>query len=136
MWLVKGRKISFEMADGPDINLPVSFGMIHNPKQTTKCRVYFGPYEKTPEQVAQLPHIATLYFGSDYNGRVGYVDIPEGKWTAVGDVTRIYYERPGEHADYYQHPFDEPVPLSRNRQWHRIVLPKGCVVNERGFVQP
>jgi len=136
MWLIKGSNISFELDDGQSLALPKRYGMMHNPKQTTKCLVYFGPFDRTQENVAQVPRIASLYFGSDYKARVGYIDFPRGKWDPVGNVSRIYYERPGEHADYYQHPFNEPVPLSRNGEFHRITLPKGSVVNDRGFVSP
>jgi len=136
MWLVKGRKISFEMQDGQTLELPKRYGMMHNPNRTTKCQVYFGPYDRTQESVAKLPKTASLYFGSDYDGRIGYIDIPSGRWSSVGDVTRIYYERPGQHADYYQHPFKQPVPLSQNGDFYRLALPNGCVVNDRGFVVP
>jgi hypothetical protein len=136
MWLIKGREISFEMDDGQKIALPKRYGMIHNPKQSTKCVVYFGPYERAGESVTQMPRIASLYFGSDYDARGGYIDLPEGKWDRVGNVNVIFYDRPGEHSDYYRHEFKEPVPLSRNGEYWRITLPKGSVVNDRGFVSP
>ena len=136
MWLIKGRRISFEMDDGTTLELPVSHGMMHNPNKQSRCRVYFGPFERSGESITKVDRFTTNYFGSDYKARAGYIDFPEGKWTHVGAVARIYYERPGEFSDYYQHPFKEPVPLSRNGSFYRLELPKGCVVNDRGFVSP
>ena len=135
-WLIKGREISFDMTDGETIELPITHGMIHSPDTSKKCHVYFGPYQKTREAVSELPRIANAYFGSDYKGRVAYLDIPNGKWRPVGEVDVIFYDRPGEHRDYYRHKFAKPIPLSVNGRFHRLSLPNGCVVNDRGFVTP
>jgi hypothetical protein len=135
-WLIKGREISFDMDDGETLSLPIEFGMIHSPDTNRRCSVYFGPYKRTREAVSQLPRIASLYFGSDYDGRVAYIDIPSGAWRPVGKVDVIFYDRPGEHRDYYRHQFEKPVPLSANGRFHRLSLPSGCVVNDRGFVSP
>jgi len=135
-WLIKGREISFDTTDGETIELPIAYGMIHQPDGPKKCHVYFGPYKKTKEAVTELPRIANAYFGSDYKGHVAYIDIPSGKWRTVGEVDVIFYDRPGEHRDYYRHKFDRPIPLSRNGKFYRLSLPSGCVVNDRGFVTP
>lgn len=133
MWLIKGREISFDMDDGETIELPKSFGMIHKP---STCRVYFGPYEKTRESVSELNQAQKLYFGSDYDGLIAYIDFPRGSWQPVGRVDAIFYDRPGEHIDYYRHQFKKSVPLSVSGRFHRLSLPGGCVVNDRGFVDP
>ena len=89
MWLIKGREISFDLDDGETIELPIDHGMIHSPDSKQKCHVYFGPFKKTRQAVSELPRIASAYFGSDYKGRVAYVDIPGGKWRSVGNVDVI-----------------------------------------------
>ena len=136
MWLIKGREISFDLDSGETVELPIDYGMIHSPDTAKKCHVYFGPYKKTREVVSQLPRIATLYFGSDYDGHVAYVEFPSGSWRPAGKVETIFYDRPGEHRDYYRHKFEEPASLSVNGRFHRLSLPSGCVVNDRGFVWP
>ena len=136
MWLIKGREISFDMDDGETLVLPKAYGMVHSPDTAKKRYVYFGPFQKTKKPVSDLPQLAHAYFGNDYKGHVASIDIPDGSWRSVGRVTVIFYDRPGEHADYYRHEFSTPVPLSSNGRWHRLSLPEGAVVNDRGFVRP
>lgn len=136
MWLIKGREISFDMEDGESLSLPKAYGMIHSPDTTRRCHVYFGPYKSTRKPVSKLPQIARAYFGDRYEGTIAEVDIPEGSWRPVGRATVIFYDRPGEAGDYYRHEFAQPIPLSTNGKFHRLSLPEGCVVNDRGFVKP
>jgi hypothetical protein len=136
MWLIKGREISFDLTDGETLELPIDHGMIHSPDTAKRCFVYFGPFKKTKTSVSELPRMASLYFGNAYAGHVAYIDIPGGLWRSMGRVDTIFYDRPGEHRDYYRHKFSEPIPLSRNGRFHRLSLPRGCVVNDRGFVSP
>ena len=137
--LIKGRDISFEVLHGKTLTLPKSHGMIHNPDvggDGERCRVYFGPYEKTDGAVTKLTTRARNYFGGDYQGRHAYVNFPSGKWKLSCTIMAIFYQRDGEHADYYRHEFERPLPLYELGKFYRLNLGKGCVLNDRGYVFP
>ena len=140
MILIKGRAVAFEMADGREIVCPRSYGMIHDPegRDLPRCAVFVGPYTRTKKRV-DLTDSAADYFGSGYDACQAEIDVPSGPWKSQGEIAQIYYVRTGiSHAGSYHHRFAESatVRLSRCRSFYRVDLPRGCVVNWRGFVDP
>lgn len=140
MILIKGTDVKFEMADGRILSLPPKHGIIHDPsgQALPRCDVYFGPFQKGRTPIDLPTKEARAYFGRFYDARAAVVDVPPGPWKPVGDVTQIFYVRPGVHQGRYYHLFREGnlLRLSRCRAFHRLDLPEGCVVNDRGFVKP
>jgi len=141
MILIKGRKVAFEMTSGKTIRARPNYAIIHDPEGQSLpyCNVLIGPYQKTKTPV-ELTSEAKKYFGSGYPGTAAFVDFPRGPWKSLGAVRTIYYERThgSQNEGRYFHPFDEKqtVTLSRCGSFYRLELPKGCVVNWRGFVYP
>jgi hypothetical protein len=149
--LIKGQKVTFQMADGRNIVAPARAGMMHDPEGQAipYCQILVGPYQKTNKPV-ELTSEARNYFGSDYPGRAGSVDFPAGPWKPLGEVRQILYQRtPGSrHEGNYFHPFKkksswgmsfkqaEYPTLSKCGSFYRLELPSGCTVNWRGFVNP
>ena len=140
MILIKGKNVSFEMADGRWLHLPKGYGIIHDPdgSHLERCSVYVGPY-KVFSQRAKLTKEAEAYFGPDYQGMTAEVDVPLGPWSPIGEATQIRYYRPGtKYRGKYFHFFEgkTPVRISKCKKHFQIELPGGCIVNWRGFVYP
>src|SRR5690606_36982887 len=58
-------------------------------------------------------------------------------WCHVALVDTIRYRR--DHAPPFQHPFDHPVRLyvsTTGPLTDKLTLPKGCIINDHGFVEP
>ena len=140
MILIKGRRVWCEMRDGREIYCPASFGMMHDPEgeHWPACVLLIGPYRRSRRSV-DLSNAAKDYFGPDYDGHEASIDVPQGAWKSLGEVSEIFYERTGlTHPGDYRHAFrkDSHVILSKSGRFFRLELPKGCVVNWRGFVNP
>lgn len=153
--LVRGDIVSVELTDGRTVEFPESWGLVHDVtgKCINKCEIFVCPYvAKNPIRHrldSDIHQAATSYWGDDYSLRMGDVVIPDGPWQHVGHIVRIYYDRYGELASPYQHPFDsnEKSVLYKQKRGtrcvdgkihktYRISLPDGCVINAHGFVWP
>lgn len=151
-FLIRGDIVTFEMEKGPDISLPKSWGIIHDPVGTCfpRCELFIAPYRKTHTKRisvdTEVASVAEEYFGSGKPMYEATIDIPVGPWNRVGRTTRILYDRYGELQDAYQHPFERPVPLYRQVhaqlllgkkvRAYRLALPDACIINAHGFVWP
>lgn len=154
--LVRGDVVSCEMTDGSTVEFPESWGLVHDPVGSCvdECEIFVCPYTTTgvlrhtvPSEVMDA---AQSYWGDEYRLQEGMVELPNGPWERVGRIVRIYYDRYGELASPYQHPFKEnvkdaavlykqrsPQKYGRSsRKAYRISLPDGCVINAHGFVYP
>ena len=100
------------------------------------CSLFIGPIEVTRKRVEEVPDEVRFWFGSDYEVRRAFVDVPGGKWKSVGAVKEIVYYRPGAHAGDWKHEFYRPVPLLQNRDWYKLRLPDGCRITHRGIERP
>lgn len=85
----------------------------------------------------------TRYLGSNYpihKGEAPVENLPRelSAWTKFpAPVSQIFYERTGYRArDYFEHSFKGPAWLYERGRYLRLQLPKGCVLNERGYVVP
>jgi hypothetical protein len=101
-----------------------------------ECSLFLGPIEVTRERIDEVPDDARYWFGSDYEVRRAFVDVPSGKWKPVGQVAEILYYRPGEHDGDWKHEFYRPVPLFQNRDWYKLKLPRDCKITHRGIERP
>jgi len=153
--LVRGDVVSCVLDDGRTVEFPESWGLVHDVsgKCVDRCEILVCPYTLTNTKSVALPpdiHDAALgYWGEGYELKAGLVELPRGPWDRVGRIVRVYYDRYGELASPYQHPFkdvDDTAVLYRQRRGQkygrsthkafRISLPDGCVVNAHGFVWP
>ena len=149
--LARGDVLSFVMADGHELKLPKNFFLLHDPDgklidrcALVCCRCHFDTHEvrAIPQRLRQ--HAAD-YFGDGWPLRTGVIDPPKGAWHSVGVVNEIRYYREGEYKDhagagYYHpyHPYPDSVELFRMQRGsaYLLVLPAGCIVDSRGFVEP
>jgi len=143
--IAKGRNVFVDLSDGREVTLPGT--MLHDPegKAWPRNSVLFGPIARG-HRGAPPDDDAQAYFGSGYRAKVGSAKVPprglQG-WQRVGTVTDIYYTRGGRsHPGRYHHGFGQGmfnhgrVTLYRRGRWWRIQLPRGSVLNARGFVKP
>jgi hypothetical protein len=155
--LVRGDIVSCEMADGSTVEFPKSWGLVHDTGGgcVHECEIFVCPYTVQGNLHGEVPeevhNAATDYWGEGYKLLQGFVELPNGPWDRVGRIVRVYYDRYGELASPYQHPFKQDVKdaaiLYRQRRAqkygrsgshkaYRISLPDGCVINAHGFVWP
>jgi hypothetical protein len=153
--IVKGRSCRFEMKEGPDVTC--AGAMLHDPtgKAWPARSVLCGPIRRKLRKAsdAELEGAGRHYFGGSYPARVVEIDAPnrsmEG-WRYLGEVERIYYTRVGRKNGNvrFQHPFNKPsalatvmkgrgrVRLYRKGRFVRLELPRGSILDSRGYVWP
>lgn len=138
MIVIKGERVIFKMAGGRTVRVPAAYGIIHDPtgKQLPKCVVFVGPVRRT-QQPAEGDSRSKAYFGTKYQPKRAFVELPRRTWQPVGEVVEILYVRRGKYAGSYFHPFKRFSPsLSRSGRFYRLELRDGCIVDDRGFVFP
>lgn len=80
---------------------------------------------------------AEKWFGRGTKRKIVRLAPPRGPWKKVAMVRELRYDRQGELRDAYFHPFEVDVPLWKSADGsHRLALPDGCSITERGFVKP
>lgn len=153
--LVRGDVVSVVLEDGRTVEFPETWGLVHDPtgQCVDKCEVLVCPYTITHKRCVGLPpsiyDAALNYWGEGYELKAGTVVLPTGPWERVGRIVRVYYDRYGELASPYQHPFKDIEDTAvlyrqqrpqrygrRSHRSYRISLPDGCVINAHGFVWP
>ncbi len=142
--MVRGDAVAFELRNGQELVLPPGLGMLHDPSGTVfpPCEFpicAFDGNDKTDiAMTPEMQKIVVQHFGDGAKWKGGDARIPQGPWTALPDAKRIYYVRKGHKAGRYHHDFAEPMPIFINSTGTaaKLVLPAGCIVNERGIVWP
>ncbi len=141
--MVRGDAVSFELAGGRVIDLPESWGMIHDPsgENIRKCDIVISNYTLVDRAVRSREYAchttAHKYWGDEMPLFEGVVDVPSGPWSLVNKVAAIWYQRHGKHEGPYRHEFRPMVELYRNPGGDMLLaLPSGCVLDWRGFVWP
>jgi hypothetical protein len=148
---VKGTHVMFDMAEGTRIKCPARDGMIHDPtgRAWPRCRVLVGPFRRSRREIEPTKEMVK-YYGKDYRPTAATVTLPRGeKKTKLGEVVMIYYLRLGTRAPYgFHHPFKNeskflgavlrrhPAHLYEVGNFYELVLPDGCIVDDRGYVFP
>lgn len=128
--------------------------MLHDPsgRAWPARSVLVGPFRGNLRRAApdEVSPAARHYLGGSHDPKIGSVDTPPkdlGQWTYVGDVERIRYTRTGRKSPgRYQHPFNEglmamihgrrKVRLYRRGRYYRLELPRGAMLDARGYVWP
>lgn len=158
MLVAKADHVSFELVGdtrgNPSVKAPARHFLLHDEDGETwaKCSVLVGPCSRWTGPTPEMSKRARRYLGRD--PRAMKLDVPPraiGAWRSVGAVQRIYYVRRGTimGGELFQHPFKggrrrfffwgptQPHPtLWRFGDFYRLELPRGCIVNHRGFVVP
>jgi hypothetical protein len=152
--IVKGRSCRFEMKEGPDVTC--GGGMIHDPtgRAWPKNSVAFGPVRRVRSASGdEFSGAGRHYLGGSYKASIGIANLPPrglDGWRYLGEVERIYYTRTGRKNGgvRFQHPFSKPGALAtivkgkgkarlyRRGRWCRLELPRGAILDSRGYVWP
>jgi hypothetical protein len=137
--LVKGGRVDLYLEnESSPVVLPPDYGLVHDPngRDLDKCSLFVGPIEVTDEPISQMPPEAVEYFGSDYEARKAFLDVPNEGWNLVGRVVEIVYFRPGKLEDDWRHKFDAPQELYRSGGWYLLRFPEDCKLTHRGIEKP
>lgn len=151
--IVKGRSCRFEMKEGRDVTC--AGAMMHDPtgKAWPPRSVLCGPIKRRLRTANddELAGAGRHYFGGSYTAKVVEIDAPSrgmAGWRYIGEVERIYYTRTGrKNPGRYQHEFNrrgltqlvmgkKKVRLYRKGRFVRLELPRGAILDTRGFVHP
>jgi hypothetical protein len=151
--IAKGRSCLFEMVDGSDVRC--SGGMLHDPsgRWWPKKSVLCGPFRQRvrPIDDDEYDGEARHYLGSSHKASIGSIDTPPkglSGWDYLGEVDRIFYTRTGRKSPgRFQHGFNKSgfttfvkgkgrVRLYRRGRYCRLELPRGALLDSRGFVWP
>lgn len=156
MLIVKGHAIDFDFTDGASLSVAASHAMMHDPTGHAwpRCSVLIAPYTRgteAPQGESESVRRARDYYGRSYPLHVGRVSLPAralSGWRRVGEVSRIYYKRPGHRRPgSYQHPMTERrkyvvfgkkgrATVYVRGRFVRLELPAGCMLDDRGYVWP
>lgn len=155
-----GRKVVLVMKNGREIEPPLRYGMLHDPSGVywPKCSLLIAKF-------TQGKHLSDDSDGKNYFGRKstfkeGFIDLPPrdlDRWTRVGEIDEIFYDRAGEKAPgFFQHRFHkprglwkpifkvwgvfskkitDPIVVYRLGRAYRIELPT-CIIDDRGVAAP
>lgn len=156
--LVRGDQISFVSSEQArkvgvhplndkqmpsDVVLPKNFVLVHDTSGTLfdACEMFIVKWLGGRKSISNVYEddikIAQEYFGSGTNIGVGSVEVPQGPWKKIAKMRFIRYQRHG-YAKGFEHEYSPAVFLystQRPLAW-KLKLPKGCIVDERGFVRP
>lgn len=156
--MIRGDIVSIELTNDKVVELPDDWGLIHDPSGVgvDKCEVFIAPFtEGRRTRNSELSNVgddARAYYGFGEELHDVTVEIPNGPWERVGDISCINYDRYGELEGPYYHDTDVPkrrserAILMRQRRAEvlcgkrvrafRISLPDGCRITAHGFVWP
>jgi hypothetical protein len=138
----KGFEVELILTTKREIILPKRAAWMHDGdgRQWPHRSILIGPFDKSPATIVPRPDGPTMrWFGEDYEPRLGHVELPPrslASWKCIGDVKRIYYERPGTRAPgFYKHDFvtfffKTPRKLYRQGKFLRL---EGVTVDYRGI---
>lgn len=156
--LCRGTRVSLKLEDGSSLSFEGAAMHDATGRAWPKCSVLIGPFPRegarqaTEEEMKGAPR---QYLGRTYRGKVSQpFDLPPrglAAWTKVAVVTHatIFYTRGGtKYPGRYRHTMNKGrwiidlvkgegrATLWRHGRYHRIDLPKGCMLDDRGFVWP
>lgn len=154
--IVKGTAIIFEMKSGDDIKPPRGYAMLHDPdgKAWPYRSVLVGPWRKGGKASdEELTIEMRKYLGRSHTIHKGGVNLPprQGPWESLGEIAILFYKRTGSRVPpekrKMRHEFGKTsvakillghgkAHLSKCGSWYRVNLPRGAVVDDRGFVWP
>ena len=145
----KGKNAEFDMKDGSSFK--AKGGMLHDPsgRYWPKNSVLFGPYKSGSTPNDENPE-AEHYLAR--KPREGSIDTPSrelASWKYLGEVEEIFYTRTGNRKPgRYRHAFSKSGALAtvvmgkgraklyRLGRFYRLQLPRGAILDSRGYVWP
>lgn len=142
--MIRGDLVDLELDTGRTIEVPKSWGLVHDPTGTlfsrcdcvlTKCYLRNTAATQLDDRVYGK---ARKYWGTRAKLKSASVDIKKWTWHRVGRVAAIYYKRVGSYAGLYVHQFKDRVELleSSDKTAMLLQLGDGCTLDDRGFVWP
>ena len=139
MLIAKGSRVHLYLEGGRKVS-PAGF-LLHDESgrdfPAKRCLITSISKGKTPLR-------KTKWFGPKYQPLEGTIDIPGARgvlirtssWDDLGTVSKIEYDRVGEHAAAYTHKFVDPKPiLLRRGRVYCLALRGATKLNWRGFVE-
>jgi hypothetical protein len=139
MLIAKGSHVRLHLEGGRSIS--PSGMLLHDESgrdfPSKRCLITAISKTKTPLR-------KNKWFGPTYTPLLGGLSIPgtraellkKDSWDDVGEISKIEYDRVGEHEAGYKHSFVAPKPLLLRRgRVYCIVLRGATKMNWRGFVE-
>jgi hypothetical protein len=138
-----GRHPLSETEMPSDIKLPKGYVLVHDANGVlfNRCHFYVVKWQSTRTSLSKVHEddikVAQEYFDNAPNLQVGAIQAPKGPWKRIAKVQFIRYNRYG-YDKGFEHEYDPTVFLysTHNPLAWRLTLPNGCIVDERGFVNP
>lgn len=163
--LATGTRVHIDLDDGRRIHGVPGSASLHDRtgRAWPKCSVLIMVFPRSGARLAteeEMTGAPRQYLGRTYRGKVSEpIDLPPkalGAWERVGTVSRvkgdkgeIWYSRGGtKHPGRYRHEFNKggklvgffkgegTVVLYQRGRALRLQLPRGCMLDDRGFVWP
>ena len=151
--IAKGRACRFDMKDGSSIS--ARGGMLHDPsgRYWPRNSILIGPFRPRRRKVTDEEYrgSAVDYLGRRHKAYVGSIDTPPKSlagWTYEGEVETLWYTRGGTKArgrfyhDVNGHALSTAIKgrgkirLYRRGRFYRLQLPRGAILDSRGYVWP
>jgi hypothetical protein len=145
----KGKNALFEMKDGGEYR--ARGGMLHDPsgRYWPRNSVLFGPYRSGSAKADPHPEAEHYLARKPREGSINTPSKSLADWEYLGNVERIFYTRTGNRKPgRYQHTFSKPGALAtivrgkgmaklyRCGKFYRLQLPRGAMLDSRGYVWP
>lgn len=151
-----GRDVIFVLRGGREISARRRRdGMLHDSSgfYWPRCSVLIAPFENGDDVCDARK--ARQFFGrvDIFTGRAPLPPRSLHAWREVGVLDQIFYDRAGKHSGPFRHRFnaprglwqivwplvragDKPAILYSRDGCFRVELPRGCIVDDRGYVAP
>ena len=148
----KGRACHFIMKEGPDRHAGGS--MLHDPsgRWWPRNSVLCGPFKKKAVKADVETSPEARHYLGKRQASIYVIDTPAkalGGWSYLGEIEEIRYTRTGrKKPGRYFHPFSKPgalftmlkgkgkARLYKLGSFYRVELPRGAVLDARGFCWP
>ncbi len=153
MLIAKGKAVSFDMANGDEIDAPARSAMLHDPRGRfwKRTSILVAPFKRGSGETGGDAD-SKDYLGRTHLTRVGDVPLPPKElsaWTYEGECEKIWYTRHGaKHGGTrFHHTFNKSLlgrlvkgrgkaRLYSRGSLYRLELPRGAIVDGRGFLWP
>lgn len=149
--LEKGYVFQLDLIDGDRVEIQPfprhTWIMLHDPQgmHWPKCDVLFLKGRVKPDRIAVgVTKEAEKYYGDVHVYEQNFkIPSPHDRaWKFAGECAQIMYDRVGDKAFPFYHPFDRSaLPRAFNlkigkKVFWRLTMQKECSINERGYVWP
>jgi transposase len=146
-----------------NVAAPRDAGMLYDAsgRDWPRCSLLIAEFDRGKTETEE----GSDYFGRNaiiYEGGVDLPPVDIASWHKLGEIDEIFYDRAGtKHPGYFRHTFNKARNLTQlilypfkrkafkqaavlyslwrrktSRQFYRVELPEGCIVDDRGIVVP